>query len=83
MKSVGAFEAKTHLSRLLREVEQHRERIMITRNNRNVACLVPCDGEDQTSELRQRILEGLDAIRNAQEPLRGGIKELIEDGRKR
>ena len=47
MRSVGAFEAKTHLSRLLDEVEKG-ETITITRHGNPVARLVP------TSDARRR-----------------------------
>lgn len=40
VKEVGAFEAKTHLSRLLDEVEQGAS-VMITRHGKRVAELVP------------------------------------------
>jgi prevent-host-death family protein len=39
-KTVGAFEAKTHFSALLEEIEQGRE-ITITKHGRPVAKLVP------------------------------------------
>jgi prevent-host-death family protein len=40
MKTVGAFEAKTHLSALLDRVERGEE-VLITRRGRSVAKLVP------------------------------------------
>jgi len=40
VKEVGAFEAKTHLSRLLDEVEKGQS-IFITRHGRRVAELIP------------------------------------------
>lgn len=40
MTSVSVHEAKTHLSRLLREIEAGRE-VQITRRNRVVARIVP------------------------------------------
>lgn len=43
MTSVSVHEAKTHLSRLLREIEQGRE-VEITRRNRVVARIVPPKG---------------------------------------
>jgi prevent-host-death family protein len=46
MKSVGAFEAKTHLSRLLDEVERGDE-IVITKHGRPVARLVPPGSPDR------------------------------------
>jgi prevent-host-death family protein len=42
MHSVGAFEAKTHLSQLLDAVEQG-ERVTITRHGKPVALLVPVE----------------------------------------
>ncbi len=42
-KEVGAFDAKTHLSRLLDEVEQGAS-IVITRHGKRVAELVPVRG---------------------------------------
>ncbi|MFZ9216666.1 MAG: type II toxin-antitoxin system Phd/YefM family antitoxin [Vulcanococcus sp.] len=42
MKCVGAFEAKTHLSRLLEEVEGGEE-VLITRHGRAVARLMPLE----------------------------------------
>lgn len=40
MTSVSVHEAKTHLSRLLREIEAGRE-VVITRRNKEIARLVP------------------------------------------
>ncbi len=51
--TVGAFEAKTHLSGLLDEVEQGRS-ITITRRGKPVARLVPI-GEPQTFDAAEMI----------------------------
>lgn len=68
---VGAFEAKTHLSRLLAAV-QRGERVTITRRGRPVALLVPpdevleADFSDlvaQFADLRKRARPGPDSIR--------------------
>lgn len=48
MRSVGAFEAKTHLAALLDAVSAG-EQITITRHGRPVARLVPPAGEPQAS----------------------------------
>ena len=40
-RSVGAYEAKTHLSRLLDEVEKRGRSFLITRNGKQVAELRP------------------------------------------
>jgi prevent-host-death family protein len=44
MKTIGTFEAKTHLTRLLGEVAKG-ERILITNRGRPAAMLVPPDAE--------------------------------------
>jgi len=67
---VGAFEAKTHLSRLLAAVERG-ERVTITRRGRPVAALVPLETlhQEETAELvaelkalRGRTLSGAESI---------------------
>ncbi len=78
MKQVGVYEAKTHLARLLDEVERG-ERVTITRHGRPVAELVPFSERPKRS-----VDEVIDAIR---EHRRGNrldglsIKEMIEEGR--
>ncbi len=79
MKSIGAYEAKTHLARLLDEVAKG-ERITITKHGRPVAILVPPDTVPalDTDALMRQMRE----FRKAH-PLRGiTIQELIEDGRR-
>ncbi|MFZ9827360.1 MAG: type II toxin-antitoxin system Phd/YefM family antitoxin [Vulcanococcus sp.] len=80
MKCVGAFEAKTHLSRLLEEVERGEE-VLITRHGRAVARLVPVEPPadqqrlDAISRLRQfRVGKTLGNI---------SLQELRDAGRKR
>ncbi|MDW7711468.1 MAG: type II toxin-antitoxin system prevent-host-death family antitoxin [Deferrisomatales bacterium] len=72
---VGAFEAKTHLSRLLAAVERG-DRVTITRRGKPVAVLVPpeaaAEGDfselvEQFSELRDRTGTGPDSIRMLRE----------------
>ncbi|OPY00931.1 MAG: hypothetical protein A4E60_02025 [Syntrophorhabdus sp. PtaB.Bin047] len=77
--TVSAFDAKTHLSQLLQEVEKGRA-ITITRRGKVVARLVPATGEYVASV--DDILTELSTIR---ERVKGGcdIKELINEGRKR
>ena len=79
MKTVGAYEAKTHLPRLLAEAARG-ETILITKHGLPVARLVPPQGEtsrdagaalDQWLKIRQTItLGGL------------SLRELIEEGRR-
>ena len=78
MKSVGAYDAKTHLPRLLLEVERG-ETIEITRHGRPVARLVPIQGISRTPE------EAVDALRALPKlPLPDGLtlRDLIEEGRR-
>ena len=87
MKRVGAFEAKTHLSQLLSEVEHTHARIIIQRRGKDVAALVPCadmaGGADE-DEVR-KVIEGLREIRARQRPAAPGesAEDLIEEGRER
>lgn len=41
MRTVGAFEAKTHLSALLDKVEKQGEEILITKHGKPIAKIVP------------------------------------------
>ena len=79
MRSIGAYEAKTHLPRLLDEVAKG-ERITITKHGRAVAILVP----PETAPTRD-----VDAVMARIRELRRGnhlrglsIRELIDEGRR-
>ena len=58
MQSIGAYEAKTHLPRLLDRVAKG-ESLTITRHGRPVARLVPVENEarDRARQAARRILE--------------------------
>ncbi len=78
MKTVGAFEAKTHLSRLLEEVEKG-ERITITRHGVPVAVLSPVSAREQ-----RPVSEVVAEFRRASEGRALGkttLRELIREGR--
>jgi prevent-host-death family protein len=77
-KTVGAFEAKTHFSALLEEIEQGRE-ITITKHGRPVAKLVPV-GDRQAMTTREAI-DGLLKLRGRLK-LRGNWKEFRDAGRR-
>jgi len=78
MKTVGAYEAKTHLPRLLDEVAAG-ETITITKHGVPVATLSPVRGDRAQA---MAAAEKLREIRN-RHPLNGlTIRELIEEGRK-
>ena len=46
-KTIGAAEAKTHLLRLLKEVEQTRESVTITNRGKALARIVPMEPAEQ------------------------------------
>lgn len=79
MRSVGAYEAKTHLPRLLDDVAGG-ETITITKHGVPVAVLSP-PRAGSASQVRDAIA-GLRAFR-ARHPLHGvTIRELIDEGRR-
>jgi len=77
---VGAFEAKTRLSELLRETERGRS-FVIRRRGRAVARLVPAAEEEQAAAGSQ-VLASFREIRK-RIPGRLTIRDLIEEGRRR
>lgn len=85
MKTVGTFEAKTHLSQLLAEVERTGEEIIIQRRGKSIAVLRPfCPTEESHEERMDRIIEGFRRIRASQtvSTTKEEIREFINEGRK-
>ena len=85
MKTIGAFEAKTHLSRYLSEVEKKGVEYVILKRGRKAAVLLPYDRAQKrfSGEKARRILEGFREIRAACRkgpPLE--VSELVREGRK-
>ena len=80
MRTVGAYEAKTHLSQLIEEVTRG-ERVAITKNGTPVALLVPVPSA-QKPDAREVIRQLREFRRGI---TRGGssIREMIEEGRRR
>lgn len=85
--TIGAYEAKTHLSNLLDRVERG-ESLTITRNGRPVARLVPAEARPVDAATASDIVQRFKALR---EELRAAgvrpfsheeIVELIHAGRK-
>jgi prevent-host-death family protein len=76
--SVGAYEAKTHLPRLLDEVEAG-ESITITKHGRAVARLVPVSGHSSTPAT---VIAQLRAARAGVRLGRESVREMIEHGRR-
>lgn len=83
MHTVGSYEAKTHLPRLLERVE-HGETITITRHGKPVARLVPA----VASTPRPDVVAAIAAMQTFQEeegPTLGDrltIRDLIDEGRR-
>jgi prevent-host-death family protein len=81
MGTVGSFEAKTHLPRLLERVARG-EKITITKHGKPVAMLVPPppQGNQDVEQVVREMLE----YRDRQNRTLGGItiRELVEGGRR-
>lgn len=79
MKTVGAFEAKTHFNELLKRVSKG-ETIRITLRGVPVAKLVP-SGDGEPKDLKRVVREIREIRRGAS---LGGltIRELIDEGRR-
>ena len=87
MRRIGAFEAKTHLSQLLVEVEHRHEEIIIQKRGRDVALLkaaAPAAAENAAQRSRG-VLEAFREIRSASrmDKTRSSLKALVNEGRKR
>jgi prevent-host-death family protein len=81
MKRLGAYEAKTNLSRILTEVERG-ESFAITKHGREVALLVPAGGGTQ-GLTPAKAIAGLRKFRRGHTLGPTSIRELIDDGRRR
>ena len=78
-KNVGAFNAKTHLSQLLMEVQNGVE-IVITKRGKPVARLIPYR-EDTKRMNTKEIVDKFDIIRSSIKS-KVNIKNYINEGRK-
>ncbi|MCH7716765.1 MAG: type II toxin-antitoxin system prevent-host-death family antitoxin [Gemmatimonadetes bacterium] len=78
MITVGAYEAKTHLSALLKRVEQG-ERITITKHGVPVAVLQPPDWT--RVEEPDQVIAALKTFRLGKQLDGLSIREMIEQGR--
>jgi prevent-host-death family protein len=80
VQTVGAYEAKTHLPRLLDEVAKGKS-ITFTRHGVPVAMLVPPPGTPQMSV--DEAIAALKELRRQVKPLGDWtIRDLIEEGRR-
>lgn len=80
MKSVGAFDAKTHLSELLDEVAKG-ETITITRHGIPAAMLVPIEGTPRKPPHRE-IVEAMRELRKRVKPDKMSVREMVREGRR-
>lgn len=81
MRTVGAYEAKTHLPRLLDEVAKG-ETITITKHGVPVAVLVPYEAQKRSDA--SRLIDEWRTYRDEHNITLGGlsIREMIEEGRR-
>jgi prevent-host-death family protein len=79
MKRIGAYEAKTHLPRLLEQVKEGAE-IIITKHGLPVAVLKPYQPEQQFEP--RAVIDNLYKLRKNNRLAGLSIRNLIEEGRK-
>jgi prevent-host-death family protein len=81
MKTIGSFEARTHLAQLLERVAQGEE-FVITKHGNPVARLVPVVAAKPEPDVRQ-VIEELKAFSKGNTLGEGiTIRDLTEDGRR-
>jgi prevent-host-death family protein len=81
MRTIGSFEAKTHLPQLLDRVARG-EKILITRHGKAAAMLVPAPPEEKKN-LKEIIQEFKEYSKKQRRTLGGtSVRELIEEGRR-
>lgn len=81
MLTVGAYEAKTHLPRLLEEVSRG-QKVTITRRGEPVALLVPVPEENSADAAT-----AVEALRRWRDERRlilgaGSVRSVVEEGRR-
>ena len=79
MRSVGAYEAKTHLAQLLEEVALG-ETITITKHGVPVAVLAPAPGNEHSDA--SAVINALREFRRCVTLGRLSLREMIEEGRR-
>jgi len=81
-QQIGAFEAKTHFSQILEQVERGDD-FIVTKRGKPVAKIIPIEQEKLMT--RKEAIEALIEMRKHYNGVPGdfNIREAIEDGRKR
>jgi len=80
MESVGAFEAKTHLSALLDRVKRG-HKILITKHGAPAAMLVPVE-VSEPKMAHEEIVEGFRALRKRVKPGSMSVRDMVREGRR-
>jgi prevent-host-death family protein len=78
MTTIGAYEAKTHFSKLIERVARG-ERIIITRHGVPIVTIQPVEGGPQTSP--EEIVAAIKAFRRGHYLEGLSLREMIEEGR--
>jgi prevent-host-death family protein len=79
METVGAYEAKTHLPKLLDRVAKG-EQIIITRHGSPVAIMQPADRSKQVDVAA--VIRKMRSLRKAHQLGGLSVKDMIEEGRR-
>jgi prevent-host-death family protein len=80
MKTISAFEAKTHLAALLDRVVKG-EKITITRHGIPAAMLMPVQERD-TKMSHQDIVQGMRDLRKRVKPGKMSVRKMVNEGRR-
>jgi prevent-host-death family protein len=78
--TVGAFEAKTHLSALLDRVKRG-HKILITKHGAPAAMLVPVE-VSEPKMTHEEIVEGMRALRRRVKPGSMSVRDMVREGRR-
>jgi prevent-host-death family protein len=79
METVGAYEAKTHLNKLLERV-RNGEKITITKHGTPIAVLQPADSSKKTPV--REVIDQLKRFRSGHRLDGLSIRDMIEEGRR-
>lgn len=83
-KTVPLSEARANLSELLDELERRHEHVVITRNGRPTAVLVPVDEQEVLEETLEILQDEdiLDALRESEEDVKAGRLRTLREVRR-
>ncbi len=79
MHTVGSYEAKTHLSRLL-EMVARGEQITITKHGVPIALLVPVNSDAKPAP--DKVIDELRRFRKGRKLGKSSLRKMIEEGRR-